>query len=134
LIPTLTLYDFEARRDGYSDEARERLLSRIVADVRAFAAGGGEILFGTDVGYTDHFDTVLEMRLLERAGLGYREILASLTTTPARRFGFGRQSGRVRRGFAGDLVVLDADPAQDVASFARVRYTIRGGEIIYSAL
>jgi imidazolonepropionase-like amidohydrolase len=133
LIPTLTLYDFESRRDGYSDAAREQLVSRIVADVRAFSAGGGEILFGTDVGYTDHFDTVLELRLLERAGLDHRRILASLTTNPARRFGFGRQSGRVRRGFAGDLVVLDTDPARDVASFARLRYTIRGGEIIYSA-
>jgi imidazolonepropionase-like amidohydrolase len=30
-----------------------------------------------------------------------------------------------------DLVVLAADPAQDAANFARVRYTIRHGKIIY---
>jgi imidazolonepropionase-like amidohydrolase len=32
-----------------------------------------------------------------------------------------------------DLVVLDADPAADVANFARVRCTIRGGRLIYEA-
>jgi imidazolonepropionase-like amidohydrolase len=31
-----------------------------------------------------------------------------------------------------DLVVLSADPAQDVTAFSRVRYTIRDGTIIYS--
>jgi len=31
-----------------------------------------------------------------------------------------------------DLVVLRADPAQDATAFSRVRYTIRGGNVIYS--
>jgi imidazolonepropionase-like amidohydrolase len=30
-----------------------------------------------------------------------------------------------------DLVVLDADPAQDVTAFSKVRYTIRNGEFLY---
>jgi imidazolonepropionase-like amidohydrolase len=30
-----------------------------------------------------------------------------------------------------DLVVLDADPANDITAFARVRLTIRGGRTIY---
>jgi imidazolonepropionase-like amidohydrolase len=32
---------------------------------------------------------------------------------------------------AADLVVLEADPAADVANFARVRCTIRAGRLIY---
>ena len=31
-----------------------------------------------------------------------------------------------------DLVVLGADPAQNTSAFAKVRYTIRGGEVIYA--
>jgi len=31
-----------------------------------------------------------------------------------------------------DLVVIDADPTQDIAAFARVRYTIRNGRVLYS--
>jgi imidazolonepropionase-like amidohydrolase len=32
-----------------------------------------------------------------------------------------------------DLVILSADPAQDITALSKVRYTIRGGKIIYSA-
>jgi imidazolonepropionase-like amidohydrolase len=32
----------------------------------------------------------------------------------------------------GDLVVLQADRAQDAIAFSKVRYTIRGGNVIYS--
>lgn len=60
----------------------------------------------------------------------WRDILASLTTTPAKFFKVAN-TGEVRKGEAGDLVVLDADPADDVRNFARVAYTIRAGGIIY---
>jgi len=71
----------------------------------------GEILFGTDVGYTDHFDTTLEFTLMSRAGMTFPQFLASLTTTPARRFGFSARNGRLAKGMDADLVVLGADPA-----------------------
>jgi imidazolonepropionase-like amidohydrolase len=32
-----------------------------------------------------------------------------------------------------DLVVLSADPATDATNFTKVRYTVRGGRIVYSA-
>ena len=32
----------------------------------------------------------------------------------------------------GDLVILSADPEKDVTAFSKVRYTIRGGKVIYS--
>jgi imidazolonepropionase-like amidohydrolase len=108
-------------------------LNRVVSELRGFSAGRGEVLFGTDVGYTDHFDTTLEFQLMGRAGLDYRQILAALTTNPARRFRANRHSGRVRGGYDADLAVLEGDPAKDIANFARVRYAIRDGHIIYAA-
>jgi imidazolonepropionase-like amidohydrolase len=131
LIPTLTLFDFEARKGGESDADREQWLNKMVAEVRAFSASGGAVLFGTDVGYTDHYETGLELELMGRAGLDVRAILASLTTTPAARFASGRRTGQVRAGFEADVVVLDADPARDIRNFARVRYTIVGGRFTY---
>jgi hypothetical protein len=70
------------------------------------------------------------------AGLGWREVLASLTISPARRFGERATRGTVERGMAADLVVLVVDSragALEAESFARVRYTIRGGRVIYDA-
>ena len=55
--------------------------------------------------------------------MSYGQILASLTTNPARRFGYSNHKGRIAKGMDADLVVLNADPAQDAAGFSRVRYT-----------
>jgi imidazolonepropionase-like amidohydrolase len=57
--------------------------------------------------------------------------LASLTTNPAAYFR-ATTKGRVEKDLDADFVVLDADPAADVKNFAKVRYTIRGGSILYS--
>jgi imidazolonepropionase-like amidohydrolase len=75
LIPTLTLFDFEARNASPKD--REDWLAKMIAELRAYSQAGGEILFGTDIGYTDRYDTTLEFALMSRAGMSYREILAS---------------------------------------------------------
>jgi imidazolonepropionase-like amidohydrolase len=63
--------------------------------------------------------------------MDFRQILASLTTAPAERFGASKELGRIGKGLTADLVVLSRDPSKDVRAFAAVRYTIRGGVIIY---
>jgi imidazolonepropionase-like amidohydrolase len=132
LIPTLTLFDFEARKANSSDQVREAWIARMIAELRAYSQAGGEILFGTDVGYTSHFDTALEFTLMSQAGMSFQQTLASLTTNPARRFGYSERSGRIAKGMDADMVVLRGDPAEDVTAFSKVRYTIRRGTVIYS--
>ena len=69
---------------------------------------------------------------MSRAGMSFPEILASLTKDPAQRFGYAGQSGRIAKGMDADLVVLSADPAQDILALSKVRYTIREGNLIYA--
>jgi imidazolonepropionase-like amidohydrolase len=133
LIPTLTLFDFEARKGGVPEQGRQQWLDKMTGELRAFSQGGGEVLFGTDVGYTDHFDTEMEFKLMAQAGMSFRQILASLTTNPARRFSDAARSGRIASGMAADLTVLKSDPAEDSSAFSKIQLTIRGGKIIYSA-
>ena len=64
--------------------------------------------------------------------MGFRAILASLTTNPAQRFGESAHSGRIANGMDADFVVLRADPERDDTAFSKVRYTIRSGRVIYS--
>jgi imidazolonepropionase-like amidohydrolase len=64
--------------------------------------------------------------------MSFQQILAALTMNPAQRFGYTSRRGRVAPGMDGDLVVLDADPAQDATKFSKVHYTIVGGKVIYS--
>jgi imidazolonepropionase-like amidohydrolase len=132
LIPTLTLWKVELKRAGQSDAAATAFAALAQRQLKAYSDAGGEILFGTDAGYIDTFDTTEEYRLMSGAGLTFDQILASLTTTPATRFGFTNK-GRVAKGLDADLTILTSDPAADPTVFARVAYTIRAGEVIYDA-
>jgi imidazolonepropionase-like amidohydrolase len=133
LTPTLTLWDEEAKKGNASPDNIEKGMSRAAQQLEAFSRAGGQVLFGTDVGYIQQFDTSEEFKWMSRAGMSFQEILASLTTNPAQRFGYSTHSGRIAKGLDADLVILGADPAQNTSAFSQVRYTIRGGEIIYAA-
>ena len=133
LIPTLTLFEVEMKKENASAKDTAELVAHAESELRAYHEAGGEVLFGTDVGYTDAFDTTEEYRLMAGAGLDWRAILASLTTNPSRRFGFEGRKGTVAVGKDAALVVLDADPATDPAAFAKVHDTISGGRVIYAA-
>jgi imidazolonepropionase-like amidohydrolase len=132
LTPTLTLWDVESKKGNASPEDIEKGMSRAAQQLEAFSRAGGQVLFGTDVGYIQQFDTSEEFTWMSRAGMSFQQILASLTTNPAQRFGYATHSGRIAKGLDADLVVLSADPAQGTSAFSKVRYTIRGGEVIYA--
>jgi imidazolonepropionase-like amidohydrolase len=133
LVPTLTLFEAELRREAVPDQVIARFIADATQQVKVFAAAGGTVLFGTDVGYIDHFDTALEFELMSRAGLDWRQILASLTAAPAERFGQGERKGRIAPGMEADLVLLSRDPAVDVKGFSHVQVTVRNGRVIYRA-
>jgi len=131
LIPTLTLFDVEARKANVPDQQRTAFVAQMVDELRAYSVAGGDILFGTDIGYTDHYDTTMEFTLMSQAGMNYKQILASLTTNPALKFGESDRTGRIAKGMKADLVILSTDPAQDVTAYSKVRYTIRNGNVLY---
>lgn len=125
LIPTLTLWTTVSP----DPNVQEGLVGAGVSELKSYFAEGGTILFGTDVGFTSEYDTTKELEFMGRA-MGWKDILASLTTNPAGYFKAAAK-GRVEMGMDADFVVLDADPSADVMSFAKVRYTVRGGKVIY---
>jgi len=131
LIPTLTLFDVEAKKAKVSAEENEMWIKQAVQELKSYSDTGGQVLFGTDVGYIDQFDTAEELQLMSRAGMSFQQILASLTTNPATRFGYSSHSGRIAKGMDADLVVLDGDPARDVTAFSKVHQVIKGGNLAY---
>ena len=131
LIPTLKLWPYELAKAGAPAEATRVVLGNGQAQLKAFIDLGGQVLFGTDVGYMTEYDPTDEYVYMRQAGLSYAQILAALTTAPAARFGVAGRTGRLTPGFAADVVVLDGDPAEDIRALARVRATLRAGRIIY---
>jgi len=128
LTPTLTIWKSSMRHDRIS--AQDTFTAVAVGQLRTWVASGGTVLFGTDIGAID-YDPSEEYALMSRAGLSFRQILASLTTAPAAQFRDSERLGRIAVGLEADLVVLKDDPSRDARGFADVAYTVQGGKIIY---
>lgn len=125
LIPTLTLWTTVVDDPAIASQ----LVQAGVDELKSYFSQGGTILFGTDVGFTSRYDTSQEYEFMGRA-MGWKDVLASLTTNPSAYFK-APAKGRIEKGMDADFVVLDGDPAQDVKNLAKVKYTVRGGRIIY---
>jgi imidazolonepropionase-like amidohydrolase len=125
LTPTLSLF----AKLPLPPEIVGRIVDNVVGQLKSFSESGGAVLFGTDVGYIQLYDTTLEYELMRRA-LSERQVLAALTTNPASYFKAAKK-GRVEKGFDADVVILDGDPMADVKNLAKVAYTIRAGKVIY---
>ena len=129
LIPTLTLWEVELEKDHAPAAEEQAFVQKGVNQLKVFFDQGNTVLFGTDVGYTQHYDTTEEYVLMAKSGMKWQDILASLTTSPSTFFKAG--SGELVKGSDADLVVLSADPASDVRNFAKVDSTMRAGKFIY---
>ena len=130
LTPTLTLWKYYARHDRLS--AQEKVTDTEIGQLRAWLAAEGTVLFGSDLGAVE-YDPTEEYALMSEAGMTFPQILASLTTNPAERFGDANKRGRIAAGLQADLAAFHQDPAIDLRALAQVKFTLRAGKIIYRA-
>jgi imidazolonepropionase-like amidohydrolase len=133
LIPTLKLWRVELEKGGAPPDAARGFQDSGVNQLRAYFQAGGQILFGTDLGYITDYDPTEEYQQMKRASMRFQDILASLTTAPAERFGMSGRTGRVAPGMDADIVLLAGDPTTNIEALSRVRYTLRKGRIIYQS-
>jgi imidazolonepropionase-like amidohydrolase len=102
------------------------------ANLRKLEEAGIPVVMGTDAGNigTLHGPSVFrEMRMMAQSGLTPLQVLRSATTTAARTMGLEDRSGEVTSGKLADLVILDANPLEDVGNLAKVHRTIKGGVV-----
>jgi imidazolonepropionase-like amidohydrolase len=129
LIPTLSFWRYQVRHERIS--AADGLEETAIGQLSSWVRAGGVVLFGTDLGWVTIYDPTGEYVLMTKAGMTFPQILASLTTAPAERFGASKQLGRIAPGLSADLAVLRNDPAKDIRALSAVDYTIRDGKVIY---
>jgi len=100
--------------------------------VMAMKTAGVGILAGSDSGdpcVLPGFVVHEEMQLLVDNGLSPGEALRTATLEPARYFGEQRAGGSVDKGKIANLVLLDANPLDDIRNTKRIYAVIQAGKL-----
>ena len=88
---------------------------------------------GTDVGNPYRFPGYglhEELAFYVSAGLTPGEALATATVNAAHLVGDEDDWGTIREGLAADLVVLDANPLDNISNTRTIRHVVRGGHLV----
>jgi imidazolonepropionase-like amidohydrolase len=110
----------------------KRFCEKQLAIVGAMRNAGVGLLAGTD-SYTPGFGLQGELALFVQAGLSPMEALQTATYNPAEFFGKLDSMGTIEQGKVADLVLLDANPLQDISNTQRVAAVVVGGKIYQKA-
>lgn len=117
------------------ERARERLETRAAlmsTNLRRAHQAGLPVAMGTDAGnpLTLHGPSVYaEMEAMQAAGLTPMQVLVASTRGGALAMGRQADFGTVEAGKIADLLILDADPTEDIRNMRALRHVMRGGEL-----
>jgi imidazolonepropionase-like amidohydrolase len=97
--------------------------------VRDMHRAGVGILAGCD-GLVPGFCLHDELIVMVRGGLSPLEALQTATSNPARYLGLEQSLGSVQRGKSADLVLLEANPLQNIANVRRISAVVLDGRLM----
>jgi len=113
-------------------EALRMVMDVMLKLVGALHQAGVPIVAGSDVGVPGH-TLHRELELYVKAGLTPLEAIQTATTTPAHSFKLDFEFGAIERGARADLIVLDANPVENISNIRKVRYVVTQGRLFESA-
>jgi hypothetical protein len=133
LLSTFPSWDVERHTSDTSQDAAslEARMQPLLETVKALKERSGNILAGTDSPIVPFgLSLLLEVELLVEAGLEPVEAIRSATELAAMALGAERDLGTVEVGKLADLVLLSADPSEDVRNLQETYQVIVGGRLI----
>jgi imidazolonepropionase-like amidohydrolase len=116
---------------------RRRFVEHELEIVRRLHAAGVPLLAGTDtpagVDVTPGISLHLELQRFVAAGLTPLQALQTATVNPARFYGRSSEYGSVRQGYVADLVLLRANPLENIANTRTIAGVVADGRYWSSA-
>jgi imidazolonepropionase-like amidohydrolase len=109
--------------------ARERL-PVLRGNVKRVFDAGVPVVMGSDTGFFGVFlgaASQLEMELMVEAGLTPAQAIGAATIDAARMIGREKEQGTIEAGKLADLLILDADPRDDIRAIRRIYRVVKGG-------
>ncbi|MEM9619292.1 MAG: amidohydrolase family protein [Pseudomonadota bacterium] len=116
-----------------SDDAWARSVRRLGAHIKKLHDAGGLIVAGTDTGNPYLFAGLAlheELAFYVKSGLSPREAIATATINAAKFMNAQNEWGAIAPGLAADIIVLEADPVEDIANTQRIIDVIQAGRIV----
>ena len=136
LVPTLYLMDWffeNAEKIGTPPDliakGREVMPAARKNVARAFAAGV-KVGFGTDAAVYPHGLNAHEFAVMVKLGLTPLQAIQSATINDADLLGWSDKIGTIEPGKWADIIAVDGDPLADVTTLERVKFVMKGGEVV----
>ena len=135
-VPTLVAYYrgfVLSGGDPTETEARRQIHLKNLKLVEVMHRAGVEILAGSDFSdwaLVPGVDLHNELALLVEAGFTPMEALQSATIKPAKFLGKLDSLGTIEKGKIADLVLLDANPLEDISHTRKINSVIIGGKLV----
>jgi hypothetical protein len=113
--------------------SRKRLFQKEIELVGVMHRAGVKLLAGTDTGNPfcfPGFSLHDELGFMVQAGLTPLESLQTATINPAEFLGLSKILGTVEKGKIADLILLDANPLENIANTKRIAAVVSSGRLL----
>jgi len=136
LVPTLYLGDWM-----FDHAEQTRLPAPLLAKAKevipaarknvahAFSSGV-KVAFGTDAAVYPHGLNAHEFAVMVKLGLTPLQAIQAATINAADLLGWSGKVGTLEPGAWADVIAVDGDPAKDVTTLERVKFVMKGGEVV----
>jgi imidazolonepropionase-like amidohydrolase len=136
LVPTLYLRDWflaNAEKnhvpDFYLVKAKAIRPAARQNIAHAFASGV-KVAFGTDAAAYPHGLNAHEFAVMVKLGLSPLQAIQAATVNAADLLGWTGKVGSLELGAWADIVAVEGDPLKDVTTLERVKFVMKGGEVV----
>jgi len=119
---------FPDESDERYDQQYDRLVQRVMKSGVKFAAGSDMGWFYP--GKTRGQASVGRFPTLHRAGMPSLDVIRAITSNAAEMLGWQDRIGAIEPGKFADLVAVSGDPIADITELERVRFVMKGGEVV----
>ena len=119
-----------AASDAQRRQKAAALVQRVLKSGVKFAAGSDMCWFYP--GKTRGQATATMFSSLRAAGMPPLDVLRAVTTNAAELLGWQDKVGAIEPGRFADLVAVAGDPVADITELERVRFVMKGGEVVRS--
>ena len=93
-------------------------------------ASGVKVAFGTDAAVYPHGLNAHEFAVMVKLGLTPLQAIQAATVNAADLLGWSGKVGTLEPGAWADIVAVEGDPVKDVTTLERVKFVMKGGEVV----